>query len=105
MRGEISDPGATCEPFARQFARRGSYRRPVPELPLTGERTVPGIPAENYWFRRHEAAYEFALSHVRGRVLEVGCGEGYGTAVLATAADAVLGIDYDQLTIAHATAR
>ena len=30
-------------------------------LPLTGERTVPGIPEENYWFRRHEAAYEFAL--------------------------------------------
>ena len=54
-------------------------------LPLTGERTVPGIPAENYWFRRHEAAYEFALAHVGGRVLEVGCGEGYGTALLAGA--------------------
>ncbi|MDN5919921.1 MAG: SAM-dependent methyltransferase, partial [Pseudonocardia sp.] len=23
-------------------------------LPLTGERTVPGIAEENYWFRRHE---------------------------------------------------
>jgi hypothetical protein len=41
-------------------------------LPLTGERTVPGIWHENYWFRRHEAAYAFASGLVHGRVLEVG---------------------------------
>ena len=47
------------------------------ELQLTGERTVPGIPAENYWFRRHEAAYEFLAPLTAGSaVLEVGCGEG-----------------------------
>ncbi len=74
-------------------------------LPLTGERTVPGVPAENYWFRRHEIAYRFALPYVDGRrVLEVGCGEGYGTALLATAAASVIGIDYDALTAAHAAA-
>jgi SAM-dependent methyltransferase len=72
-------------------------------LPLTGERTVPGIPAENYWFRRHEVAYEFALPYVAGRsVLEVGCGEGYGTALLAASASWVLGVDYDARTVAHA---
>lgn len=66
---------------------------------------MPGIPAENYWFRRHEAAYEFALPYVAGRsVLEVGCGEGYGTALLASSAGHVLGVDYDALTVAHATA-
>jgi SAM-dependent methyltransferase len=75
-------------------------------LPLTGERTVPGIPEENYWLRRHEAAYRFALPLVAGRrVLEVGCGEGYGTALLASEAASVVGIDYDALTIAHAAAR
>jgi SAM-dependent methyltransferase len=75
-------------------------------LPLTGERTVPGIAAENYWFRRHEAAYLFAVPLVSGRsVLEVGCGEGYGTALLAASAGAVLGLDYDAVTIAHAAAR
>jgi SAM-dependent methyltransferase len=75
-------------------------------LPLTGERTVPGIPEENYWFRRHEIAYRFALPHCAGkRVLEVGCGEGYGTALLATTATDVIGLDYDALTIAHAAAR
>jgi len=75
------------------------------DLPLTGERTVPGIPAENYWFRRHEAAYEFVAPLVAGRtVLEVGCGEGYGTDLLARTARRVLGIDYDALTAAHARA-
>jgi SAM-dependent methyltransferase len=74
-------------------------------LPLTGERTVPGIPEENYWFRRHEVAYRFVLPLVNGRrVVEVGCGEGYGTALLATTATEVIGIDYDPLTVAHAAA-
>ena len=72
-------------------------------LPLTGERTVPGVPAENYWFRRHEAAYEFVAQFVRAStVLEVGCGEGYGTDRLATAARRVVGVDYDALTAKHA---
>jgi 2-polyprenyl-3-methyl-5-hydroxy-6-metoxy-1,4-benzoquinol methylase len=85
-------------------ARRGPAN--PASLPLTGERTVPGIPEENYWFRRHEAAYRFALPYVTGkRVLEVGCGEGYGTALLAGEAADVIGIDYDALTVAHAAAR
>lgn len=72
-------------------------------LPLTGERTVPGIPEENYWFRRHEAAYEHLLPYTDGqRVLEVGCGEGYGAALLASRAAVVTGVDYDALTVAHA---
>ncbi len=82
----------------------GAAQPPAPgPLPLTGERTVPGIPSENYWFRRHEAAYEYALPFVRGqRVLEVGCGEGYGTALLAAAARHVIGVDYDAPTLAQA---
>ncbi|HEV7192431.1 MAG TPA: class I SAM-dependent methyltransferase [Jatrophihabitantaceae bacterium] len=72
-------------------------------LPLTGERTVPGIAAENYWFRRHEAAYRFAAGFVAGHeVLEIGCGEGYGTAQLSSVATRILGIDYDATTITHA---
>lgn len=34
--------------------------------------------------------------------MEVGCGEGYGTALLATTAARVVGVDYDALTVAHA---
>src|SRR2546423_10425196 len=63
--------------------RDDSYRPAMDALPLTGERTVPGVPSENYWFRRHEAAYRFAAERIRGRVLDLGCGEGYGAAVLS----------------------
>ncbi|MDQ2709006.1 MAG: class I SAM-dependent methyltransferase [Actinomycetota bacterium] len=75
-------------------------------LPLTGERTVPGIAEENYWFRRHEAAYLQLLPYCRGaRVLEAGCGEGYGADLIADTAYAVLALDYDQLTAAHVATR
>ncbi|SOD73361.1 methyltransferase family protein [Jatrophihabitans sp. GAS493] len=71
-------------------------------LPLTGERTLPGIPHENYWFRRHQVVYQFILDRLAdGTVIEVGCGEGYGSALLATSARRVLGIDYDALAVEH----
>ena len=63
---------------------------------------MPGIPEENYWFRRHEAAYlALAPYCVDAVVLEAGCGEGYGAAVLAGVARLVCGLDYDELTAAH----
>lgn len=71
-------------------------------LPLTGERTVPGISEENYWFRRHEAAYELLAPRCAGRtVLEAGCGEGYGADLLSRSAFAILALDYDAHTLAH----
>lgn len=75
-------------------------------LPLTGERTVPGIPEENYWFRRHEAAYHALLPHCRDAVvLEAGCGEGYGAGLIASVATQVIALDYDDLTARHVAAR
>jgi SAM-dependent methyltransferase len=75
------------------------------QLPLTGERTVPGIPEENYWFRRHEAAYLALVEHCRDAVvLEAGCGEGYGADLLAGVARLVCGLDYDALTARHVAA-
>ncbi len=67
---------------------------PAP-LTLTGERTLPGIWQENYWLRLHEAAYDvFAPMCAGARVLEAGCGEGYGAARLAAAgARTVVGVD------------
>jgi SAM-dependent methyltransferase len=69
-------------------------------LPLTGERTGPGIRQENYWFRRHEAAYRFATGVTAGRVLDAGCGEGYGAASLG----ADVALELDAGAAAHATA-
>ncbi|QJY50631.1 class I SAM-dependent methyltransferase [Pseudonocardia broussonetiae] len=75
-------------------------------LPLTGERTVPGVSHENYWFRRHEVVYEALRERCRGAVvLEAGCGEGYGADLLAGVARRVVALDYDSLTTAHVTHR
>lgn len=75
-------------------------------LPLTGERTVPGIAQENYWFRRHEAVYLQLAPRCAGAVvLEAGCGEGYGADLLAGVAARVLALDYDQPTAAHVARR
>ena len=43
----------------------------VPPLALTGERTLPDVPEENYWFRRHLAVYEWIAERVRGRNAQV----------------------------------
>jgi SAM-dependent methyltransferase len=77
---------------------------PRPVLPLTGERTAPGVWQENYWFRRHEVAYRhWAAAGTGHRVLEAGCGEGYGAALLSAAGAAtVLALDLDQATLTHA---
>ncbi|WP_218617211.1 class I SAM-dependent methyltransferase [Cryptosporangium aurantiacum] len=73
------------------------------ELTLTGERTLPGIAAENYWFRRHEVAYLAAHPWVRGAtVLEAGAGEGYGADILSRAARRVIAVDYDAAACEHA---
>jgi len=79
-------------------------RAGVTTLPLTGERTVPGLPSENYWFRRHVAAYRLARRMARGRVVDAGSGEGYGSALLARRAGAV-GLDLDPAVVAHASQR
>ncbi|HEY3260082.1 MAG TPA: class I SAM-dependent methyltransferase [Pseudonocardiaceae bacterium] len=71
-------------------------------LPLTGERTVPGIPEENYWFRRHEVAYLALQGYCADAVvLEAGSGEGYGADLLANVARRVVALDYDALTVNH----
>ncbi|GAY12336.1 class I SAM-dependent methyltransferase [Pseudonocardia sp. N23] len=74
-------------------------------LPLTGERTVPDVPDENYWFRRHEAVYLALASRCRGVVVDAGCGEGYGADLVAATADRVLALDYDEPALRHVAAR
>ncbi len=78
----------------------------VPPLPLTGERTLPDVPAENYWFRRHLAVYEWIGARVGGRrVIDMACGEGYGSAVLARCAADVVGVDANPEAHEHARLR
>ncbi len=76
----------------------------VPPLELTGERTLPDVPEENYWFRRHLAVYEWIAARVAGRrVVDLACGEGYGSAVLARGgARSVVGVDANPEAHEHA---
>ena len=78
----------------------------VPPLPLTGERTLPDVPEENYWFRRHLAVYEWIAARCGGLdVVDMACGEGYGTDVLARRAARVTGVDANPEAHAHAAAK
>jgi len=73
------------------------------ELPFTGERFVPGAAGE-IWYE-HWHRYHFVAPLVAGReVLDIACGEGYGSALLATRAARVTGADIAATTIAHARA-
>jgi 2-polyprenyl-3-methyl-5-hydroxy-6-metoxy-1,4-benzoquinol methylase len=78
----------------------------VPPLALTGERTLPDVPEENYWYRRHLVVYEWLRERVGGlRVIDMACGEGYGSAVLAERAASVVGVDANPDAHEHARLR
>ncbi|MGI8726786.1 MAG: class I SAM-dependent methyltransferase [Solirubrobacterales bacterium] len=78
----------------------------VPPLELTGERTLPDVPEENYWYRRHLVVYEWIAERVAGlQVTDLACGEGYGSDVLARSASEVVGVDANPEAHAHAAAR
>lgn len=60
---------------------------------FTGERVIPGEVDPDLW-NEHAARYAFAGRIARGRrVLDAGCGSGYGAAELAREASEVLAID------------
>lgn len=51
----------------------------------------------------HKVRYEFAKQYSRGKsVLDVACGAGYGSAMLAEVADYVIGADLDEEVVSHA---
>jgi 2-polyprenyl-3-methyl-5-hydroxy-6-metoxy-1,4-benzoquinol methylase len=78
----------------------------VPPLSLTGERTLPDVPEENYWFKRHLVVYEWIAAQVGGmRVLDMACGEGYGSDVLARRAAGVVGVDANPEAFEHGRLR
>jgi SAM-dependent methyltransferase len=78
----------------------------VPPLPLTGERTLPDVPEENYWYRRHLVVYKWIAKRVGGmRVVDMACGEGYGSNVLAGTAAGAVGVDANPEAHEHARLR
>ena len=73
-------------------------------LEFTGERFTPECVRE-IWYE-HWHRYAFVRELARGkRVLDAACGEGYGSALLASVAASVLGVDISEQAIVHARAR
>jgi SAM-dependent methyltransferase len=71
------------------------------DLPFTGERFIPGTPGE-IWIE-HWHRYHFATRWAAGRrVLDIACGEGYGSALLARVAEHVIGVDVSPEAVEHA---
>jgi SAM-dependent methyltransferase len=69
---------------------------------FTGERVIPGQVSDDLW-AEHIARYAFAARLASGaRVLDIGCGTGYGTAELAQQARSATGIDVSADAIAYA---
>ena len=89
----------------REYVQSGQPEG-VPPLALTGERTLPDVPEENYWYRRHLAVYEWIAARVAGLdVVDMACGEGYGTDLLAGRARRVTGVDANPEAYEHARAK
>lgn len=90
-------PGAR---LARRALNLG--RRAVAGLTLFGENVSPEVP--NDLFVAHLSIYHFAARFARGaRVLDLGCGAGYGSVYLHSAGAAiVLGLDLDPRNIRYA---
>ncbi len=73
---------------------------------FTGERLPDDDPHFRADLARHLAAYHLARRYSAGKlVLDAGCGEGYGAALLAEVAARVVAVDRDHAAVAHAQAR
>lgn len=65
-----------------------------------------GSAGQQLIYRLHLASYDFAASYAEGRrVLDLGCGSGYGAARLAPRCEAVVGVDVSGQAIAAAAER
>lgn len=79
------------------------------QLKNTGERIIPEYyfdTKETYLlYLRHLFAYEFSKTKIskESYVLEVGCGEGYGTNLLSQHVSKIIGLDVCKDTIEHAS--
>jgi GT2 family glycosyltransferase/SAM-dependent methyltransferase/glycosyltransferase involved in cell wall biosynthesis len=80
------------------FQRRAAAPRLID---WTGERCVPWTPDVPVIYE-HFHRYLWAAGLVGGRrVLDLGSGEGFGSAILAQTAAHVVGVDIDELTVEH----
>ena len=71
------------------------------ELSWTGERLVPSHPGDTAIEHLHR--YAFAREYIEGKdVLDIACGEGYGSHLMSNVAASVVGVDISPEVVAHA---
>lgn len=69
---------------------------------FTGERVIPGRVETDLW-NEHVSRYAFAARYAGSRkVLDIGCGSGYGTAHLGLSARSVVGLDISHEAVQYA---
>jgi SAM-dependent methyltransferase len=74
----------------------------IPSSEFTGERVIPAQVNDDLW-AEHISRYAFAARLANAqRVLDVGCGTGYGTQELARCARIAIGLDVAQEAITYA---
>ena len=61
----LADVALRSPPMSQLYVQRDQPPG-VPPLSLTGERTLPDVPEENYWFQRHLAVYRWIAERVAG---------------------------------------
>lgn len=76
-------------------------------LENTGERIIPEeMPITNGMLLEHLARYYFALYYAKGRVLDIACGTGYGSKIMAKAKkkeiNEIIAVDVDGDTLKYA---
>lgn len=77
-------------------------------LEYTGERVIPEfMKPTNGLYLEHVARYYFSIPYVKGRALDLACGSGYGTQLVARAAkkyaEEIIGADIDKETVKYAS--
>jgi ubiquinone/menaquinone biosynthesis C-methylase UbiE len=71
-------------------------------IEFTGERVIPGAVSDDLW-AEHISRYAFASSFASDkRVLDIGCGTGYGTAELSHHARCIVGFDIAAEAVSYA---
>ena len=74
-------------------------------MKITDERYQPTIPVPEHAYE-HWHRYLYALQYAKGKtVLDIACGEGYGSDLLAECATRVVGVDISEEVIKHASSK
>ncbi len=69
----------------------------------TAERVSSDLISENYVYARSLFAYRYAMKHIYGDVMELGCGEGYAITEMAQKAKKYIAIDKYYSSLAKAS--